>query len=87
MAGMVGEIARDAQQQCSDIDAVARKIAAVEISNRENSSLLQRARESARELQLLAGELGGAVGRFHIDGTPSTADEKGSGVHPRAARA
>jgi methyl-accepting chemotaxis protein len=86
MAGMVGEIARDAQQQCSDIDAVARKIAAVETSNRENSSLLEGARESARELQLLAGELGGAVGRFQIEGAPATADETGSGVH-RAARA
>jgi hypothetical protein len=29
--------------------------------------LLERARENARDLQLLAGELGGAVGRFHIE--------------------
>jgi hypothetical protein len=33
---------------------------------RENGSLLEQARDSARELQLLSQELGGAVGRFHI---------------------
>ena len=43
-------------------------IAQVEQSNRENGSLLEQARDSARELQLLSQELGGAVGRFHIDG-------------------
>jgi methyl-accepting chemotaxis protein len=69
MAGVVSEIARDAQAQCGEIEAVARKITQVEVSNRENGSLLEQARESARELQLLAGELGGAVGRFHIDGS------------------
>jgi methyl-accepting chemotaxis protein len=66
MAGVVGEIATDAQSQCTDIEAVARKIAQVEESNRENGSLLEQARDSARELQLLSQELGGAVGRFHI---------------------
>jgi methyl-accepting chemotaxis protein len=71
MAGVVSEIARDAQAQCGEIEAVARKITQVEVSNRENGSLLEQARESARELQLLAGELGGAVGRFHIDGSGS----------------
>jgi methyl-accepting chemotaxis protein len=83
MAGVVGEIAHDAQQQCSDIEAVARKIAEVETSNRENSSLLQGARESARELQLLAGELGGAVGRFHIDGAAPRSMADSLDVHRR----
>jgi methyl-accepting chemotaxis protein len=85
MAGVVGEIATDAQQQCSDIEAVARKIADVESSNRENGTLLRGARESARELQLLAGELGGAVGRFRIEGAAGAqpADDADS----RAARA
>ncbi len=68
MADVVGEIARDAQEQCVGIETVARKVAEVEDSNSENASLLAQARESAHELQLLAGELGGAVGRFRIDG-------------------
>ena len=67
MADVVGEIARDAQEQCVGIETVARKIAEVETSNSENVSLLAQARESAHELQMLAGELGGAVGRFRID--------------------
>jgi methyl-accepting chemotaxis protein len=75
MAGVVDEIARDAQSQCGEIEAVARRITQVEAGNRENSGLLERARESARELQLLAGELGGAVGRFHIDGTGAAAQD------------
>ena len=86
MAGVVGEIARDAQQQCSDIETGARKIADVETSNRENGSLLQGARESARELQLLAGELGGAVGRFHIDGASAQPGDEDD-ADPRVARA
>jgi methyl-accepting chemotaxis protein len=73
MAGVVGEIATDAQRQCLDIEAVARKISHVESSNRENGSLLERARDSARELQLLSKELGGAVGRFHIEAQPAEA--------------
>jgi methyl-accepting chemotaxis protein len=67
MANVVGEIASDAQQQCADIDGVARKIAEVETTNRENANLLERARESAQELLLLSQELGGSVGRFHIE--------------------
>ncbi len=47
MAGVVGEIASDAQQQCLDIDAVARKISEVEISNRENAACWSR-RATAR---------------------------------------
>ena len=39
----------------------------METSNSENANLLSQARESAHELQMLAGELGGAVGRFRID--------------------
>ena len=72
MAGVVGEIASESQQQCADIDGVARKIAKVETTNRENANLLERARDSARELQLLSQELGGAVGRFHVDAQPAT---------------
>jgi methyl-accepting chemotaxis protein len=90
MAGVVGEIATDAQQQCSDMDGVSRKIADVEASNRENSSLLQGARESARELQLLAGELGGAVGRFRIEGAAPSNDgsaDQEEGASARTARA
>jgi methyl-accepting chemotaxis protein len=87
MAGVVGEIASDAQQQCADIEAVARKIAQVESSNRENGSLLEQARDSARELQLLSQELGGAVGRFHIDSRGDGARvEPGSVPKPRAVR-
>ena len=87
MAGVVGEIATDAQQQCLDMDGVSRKIADVEASNRENSSLLQNARESARELQLLAGELGGAVGRFRIEGAATADSEEEEKAKKRAARA
>jgi len=72
MADVVGEIARDAQQQCVGIESVARKIAEVETSNSENFNLLAQARESAHELQILAGELGGAVGRFRIEGEKGT---------------
>jgi methyl-accepting chemotaxis protein len=60
---------------------VARKVAEVETSNSENFSLLARARESAHELQMLAGELGGAVGRFRIDGSSESPS-----ASPRAAR-
>jgi methyl-accepting chemotaxis protein len=67
MAGVVSEIAQDAQQQCSGIESVAKRISDVEVSNRRNASLLGEARDSAHELQELAGELGGAVGRFNID--------------------
>ena len=67
MAGVVGEIAQDAQTQCAGIESVARRISQVEATNQRNGGLLERARESARDLQLLAGELGGAVGRFHIE--------------------
>jgi methyl-accepting chemotaxis protein len=67
MAGVVGEIAQDAQAQCAGIESVARRIAQVEATNQRNGGLLERARDSARDLQLLAGELGGAVGRFHIE--------------------
>ncbi|HEU4779600.1 MAG TPA: methyl-accepting chemotaxis protein, partial [Steroidobacteraceae bacterium] len=78
MADVVGEIARDAESQCKGIETVARKIAEVETSNSENATLLAQARESAHELQMLAGELGGAVGRFRIDndtdGAPRAAD-------------
>ena len=88
MAGVVGEIATDAQRQCADIEAVARKVAQVEQSNRENGSLLEQARDSARELQLLSQELGGAVGRFHIDGGRSGASPKApAAAGSRAARA
>ncbi len=88
MAGVVGEIASDAQRQCVDIEAVARKISQVETSNRENSSLLERARDSARELQLLSQELGGAVGRFHIQAQPAEhAKVKGqAALRPARAR-
>ncbi|HET9474251.1 MAG TPA: methyl-accepting chemotaxis protein [Steroidobacteraceae bacterium] len=78
MAGVVGDIATESQQQCADIDGVARKIAKIETTNRENANLLERARDSARELQLLSQELGGAVGRFHVDAqraTPAAVDE------------
>ena len=84
MAGVVGEIASDAQRQCTDIEAVARKIAQVEKSNRENGSLLEQARDSARELQLLSQELGGAVGRFHIDG--KVGPQKTATAAPATAR-
>lgn len=67
MAGVVGEIAHDAQSQCEGIEAVAKRISQVEATNRRNAGLLERARASAEDLQLLAGELGGAVGRFHIE--------------------
>lgn len=67
MAGVVGEIAQDAQQQCSGIESVARRFSEVDRSNRRNAGLLGQARDSAHELQELAGELGGAVGRFRID--------------------
>ncbi len=88
MAGVVGEIASDAQRQCVDIEAVARKISQVETSNRENSSLLERARDSARELQLLSQELGGAVGRFQIQAQPAEqAKVKGqAALRPARAR-
>jgi methyl-accepting chemotaxis protein len=84
MADVVGEIARDAQEQCVGIETVARKVAEVETSNSENASLLAQARESAHELQLLAGELGGAVGRFRIEGaapeaTPSRGPARRAG--------
>jgi len=72
MADVVGAIARDAKEQCVGIETVARKITAVESSNSENFSLLAQARESAHELQMLAGELGGAVGRFRIEGEKPT---------------
>jgi methyl-accepting chemotaxis protein len=88
MAGVVGGIARDAQQQCADMDAVSRRIADVETSNRENITLLQGARASARELQLLAGELGGAVGRFRIEATAQAGSEDsadGAAADRRAA--
>jgi methyl-accepting chemotaxis protein len=78
MADVVGEIARDAQEQCVGIERVARKVAEVETSNSENASLLAQARESAHELQMLAGELGGAVGRFRIDGSPAKETVPGS---------
>jgi methyl-accepting chemotaxis protein len=71
MAGVVGEIASDAQQQCSGIESVARRITDVESSNRRNAGLLGQARDSAHELEELAGELGGAVGRFHIERAPA----------------
>jgi methyl-accepting chemotaxis protein len=87
MAGVVSEIARDAQAQCGEIEAVARKITQVEVSNRENGSLLEQARESARELQLLAGELGGAVGRFHIDASGAGAVGVRSDLPDLAAQA
>jgi methyl-accepting chemotaxis protein len=79
MADVVGEIARDAQEQCTGIETVARKVAEVETTNSENASLLAQARESAHELQLLAGELGGAVGRFRIEG----AAPEENGVRPQ----
>jgi len=79
MAEVVGDIARDAQEQCVGIETVARKVAEVETSNSENANLLARARESAHELQLLAGELGGAVGRFRIEG----AAPEENGVRPQ----
>jgi len=60
MADVVGVIARDAQEQCTGIEAVARKVAEVETSNSENANLL-------------AGELGGAVGRFRIEGAAPAA--------------
>jgi len=85
MADVVGEIARDAQQQCVGIEAVARKIAQVETSNSENASLLAQARESAHELQMLAGELGGAVGRFRIES--DAGDESLPGTDKRRAAA
>ena len=80
MDGVVGEIAAGSQQQYQDIDEVARKIAEVETTNRENATLLERARESARELQLLSQELGGSVGRFHIEAQaePQRADDPGA---------
>jgi methyl-accepting chemotaxis protein len=87
MAGVVGEIASDAQRQCVDIEAVARKISQVETSNRENSSLLERARDSARELQLLSQELGGAVGRFHIQAPPAEQAKVNGQAALRPARA
>jgi len=80
MAGVVGEIAQDAQAQCAGIESVARRISQVEATNKRNGGLLERARDSARDLQLLAGELGGAVGRFHIE--PAT-DE---GEPPRSVK-
>ena len=82
MADVVGAIASEARQQCAGIDAMAQTINRVETSNRENGSLLEQARESAHELQLLAGELGGAVGRFRID--PAT---QASSPEQPAARA
>jgi methyl-accepting chemotaxis protein len=72
MDKVVSKIVTDAQQQCEEIEGVARKISEVETTNRENASLLDRARESARELQLLSQELGGAVGRFQIEGQPAS---------------
>ena len=83
MADVVGEIARDAQEQCVGIETVARKVAEVEDSNSENAGLLAQSRESAHELQLLAGELGGAVGRFRID----DATPEASPARARAKRA
>jgi methyl-accepting chemotaxis protein len=87
MAKVVGEIARDAQEQCVGIESVARKIVEVETSNSENASLLAQARESAHELQLLAGELGGAVGRFRIDADKPAAPAAIRGSKSRAANA
>ena len=75
MAGVVSEIAHDAQQQCTGIESVARRISDVENSNRRNASLLGQARDSAHELQELAGALGGAVGRFNIDRAPTAGRE------------
>jgi methyl-accepting chemotaxis protein len=84
MANVVSEIARDAREQCVGIEAVARKITEVEHSNSENFSLLEQARESAHELQMLAGELGGAVGRFRIEGAARNAPG-GAGTAPQSA--
>jgi methyl-accepting chemotaxis protein len=81
MAGVVGEIAQDAQTQCAGIESVARRITQVEATNKRNGGLLERARDSARDLQLLAGELGGAVGRFQIE-----PDAGGQGAAEREER-
>ncbi len=49
MAGVVGEIATDAQQQCSDMDGVSRKIADVEAQqSRERQLVAERPRECTR---------------------------------------
>jgi len=88
MAGVVGEIASDAQRQCEDIAAVAGKISRVEESNRQNGSLLEQARDSARDLQLLSQELRGAVGRFRIDShaTPGADAPEPDATRPAHAR-
>jgi methyl-accepting chemotaxis protein len=67
MAVVVGEIARDTQLQYSGLEAFGRTISEVESHNGVNADLLEVSRGSAQELQVLAANLGSAVGRFHLE--------------------
>ena len=86
MAGVVGEIARDAQQQCADIDGVARKIAEVETSNRENAACWS-GRATVRANCSCWPGARRRGGRFHIDGrVPPGSGGRTRGLFARRAR-